>query len=535
MATQASKNMNKIISIAHNATTAKIIDKDVSKELKGEMLNLLSYQVDGAEHSLAYRSKKWDGRSSFFNYSKNTFPRGFVAYVAFALKKRGYQVHVFKQAFPDPLGAEFPIVDDFPEEERYAYQREVIEKLLAHGQIIAQLATGGGKSRTAKLCAARINRPTLFLTTRGVLMYQMAESFKSLNRKVAIFGDNSLKISREITCAMVQTIASWLRETTPEDELKKMLESKDSMAKSRHSLIAEAKEKAFNQNSRRQKMIEALSLFEFVILEEAHESGGNQYFEILKHCKNAHYRLALTATPFMRDSEEANMRLMASSGHIAIKVSEKELIDRKILAKPYFKYINIDKKPDKLHKTTSWQRAYELGIVENDYRNRQIIQEAKNAVRYGLSVMILVQRKVHGAALKEKLIKENIKTEFIYGEDKQQERKFALDALAKKKIDVLIGSTILDVGVDVPAVGMIILAGGGKAEVALRQRIGRGLREKKDGSPNVAFIVDFIDSENRYLKEHSLQRKSIVMETKGFAENVVKDFDFEGLGFIKKK
>ncbi|MBH8434009.1 hypothetical protein I8Q59_09430, partial [Acinetobacter baumannii] len=43
---------------------------------------------------------------------------------------------------------------------------------------------------------------------------------------------------------------------------------------------------------------------------------------------------------------------------------------------------------------------------------------------------------------------------------------------------------LLDGGVDVPAVGLIILAGGGKAEVALRQRIGRGLRAKKFG-PNV--------------------------------------------------
>ncbi|MFX5809068.1 helicase-related protein, partial [Acinetobacter baumannii] len=79
--------------------------------------------------------------------------------------------------------------------------------------------------------------------------------------------------------------------------------------------------------------------------------------------------------------------------------------------------------------------------------------------------------------------------------DDQGERKSALTELANKDIDVLIGTTILDVGVDVPAVGLIILAGGGKAEVALRQRIGRGLRAKKFG-PNVAFIVDFTDQHN---------------------------------------
>ena len=81
---------------------------------------------------------------------------------------------------------------------------------------------------------------------------------------------------------------------------------------------------------------------------------------------------------------------------------------------------------------------------------------------------------------------------------------------------------------DVPAVGMVILAGGGKAEVALRQRIGRGLRAKKTG-PNVAFIVDFSDTFNKKLKEHALERRRVVESTKGFGENILKegeDFDY---------
>lgn len=102
------------------------------------------------------------------------------------------------------------------------------------------------------------------------------------------------------------------------------------------------------------------------------------------------------------------------------------------------------------------------------------------------------------------------------------------------RLTYLIGTTILDVGVDVPAVGMIVLAGGGKAEVALRQRIGRGLRAKKSG-PNVALIVDFDDPHNNYIKSHAAQRLSIIKETEGFGENVVLgDFDFEALGLLNK-
>jgi superfamily II DNA or RNA helicase len=34
---------------------------------------------------------------------------------------------------------------------------------------------------------------------------------------------------------------------------------------------------------------------EFVILEEAHKASGEGFYEIMRHCVNAHYRLALMA------------------------------------------------------------------------------------------------------------------------------------------------------------------------------------------------------------------------------------------------
>ena len=497
------------IQIAHNATTAKLIDPP--KDARLEVQRILSYRVEGHEHMASFRSGSWDGRSTFYEWNSNTFPRGFVSMVYHALVKAGFKVQVIKKPYPEPLGPTNPKVDEYPEDPRYDYQPEVCEKLIKHGQIIAQVATGGGKSRIAKICTARINRPTLFLTTRGVLMYQMAESFVSLGKKVAILGDGNLEISREITCGMVQTIMAWLKEPDPRatpDKQKKQL-------------------------IRREKMIQALSAFEFVILEEAHEASGNSYYEILRHCKNAHYRLALTATPLMKDAEEANMRLVASTGPIAITVTAEMLIERGILAKPYFKFVKLKENPPKLFRSTPYLRAYELGIMQNAARNKHIVAEAMRAARYGLSIMVLVNRTEHGSILEEMMLKAGLRARYIKGENDQAERKSALQSLARGDSDVLIGTTILDVGVDVPAVGMVILAGGGKAEVALRQRIGRGLREKKGDLPNVAFIVDFTDDLNNHLKMHAMTRQAIISGTPGFREGIVPDFDFKGLGLKK--
>lgn len=84
---------------------------------------------------------------------------------------------------------------------------------------------------------------------------------------------------------------------------------------------------------------------------------------------------------------------------------------------------------------------------------------------------------------------------------------------------VLIGTTV--VGVDVPAVGLVQLAGGGKAEVALRQRIGRGARRKKTG-PNIFFVSDYTTGPNAHLQGHARERRAIIEGTDGFREGILK-------------
>lgn len=489
----------KPLTLAHNAVTAKLVD--APREVRLFVQQLLSYQVDGFEHMTSVSGSKWNGRASFFEFSPATFPAGFVSYVYVALRRAGHAVNLVRKPLPLPLGPVNPKVDDFPEDPRYDYQGQVVEKLLRHGQIIAQVATGGGKSRIAKLCHARIGRPTLFLTTRGILMHQMRDAFvRDMGARVGVYGDDQWSANpARMNVGMVQTFMARLKDGDP----------------------------------RRDETIALLAGFEFVILEEAHEASGNSYYEIMRHCRNAHYRLALTATPFMKESEEANMRLQASSGPIAIKVTERLLIDRGILATPYFKYIPVPP-PAGLYKSTPWQKAYELGVVKCPNRNGAIVREVATAVEHGLSAMVLVQQTEHGHILSSLLTAAGVRCNFIKGAHSQKEREAAILALKERRIDALIGSTILDVGVDVPAVGLVAIASGGKAEVALRQRIGRGLREKRDGGPNVAFIVDFTDSLNNHLRGHALQRRAIIEATDGFAQGVLvpgADFPYARLGF----
>jgi superfamily II DNA or RNA helicase len=568
------------IQLAHNAVTAKLYGADDGAKMIVQQA--LSYAVVGRD---------WTGRSSFFNYDKATFPAGFAMMILARLTQAGHKVQLVRAPFPAPLGPMRPEVDAFGYLDRYDYQPDVTTRLLKHGQIIAQVATGGGKSRIAKIAVATISRKMAFLTTRGILMYQMADNFKSLGHDVGVVGDGTWAPADLVNVGMVQTLGQGVELQTDGGELNRYLDNREAaverdveeltmelkeqkktpdqiklavvnlrklLAKKDRSdkdLIAYIQAKVIAHNKRRLQIIAWLHTLEFVILEEAHEASGNSYYEVLKHCKNAHYRLSLTATPFMKDDEEANMRLMACSGPVAIKVTEKLLIDRGILAKPYFKFVGLPALPApeyqpidakgipkltkegkplivKLYRSTPWQKAVEVGIVNYKLRNTRIIDEARRAVAYGMSVMILVRQKAHGKILKEMLLRDGMTADYIFGEDSQVKRRAALYNLKEGHINVLIGSTILDVGVDVPAIGMVILAGGGKAEVGTRQRIGRGLREKHTG-PNIAFIVDFNDTHNNHLKDHARERQRIIATTDGFKENIVADFNFESLGFKK--
>lgn len=494
------------IQIAANPVVARILDAD--NELRLKLVELLSYAIPGAEH---FGSSDWSGRSTLFSYEKSTFPAGLLSFVINYLKNQGWQVSLVRKPAPDPLGPDRPLVDDFGMTDEYSYQYETVDQLVRHRQIIAQCATGAGKSRIAVIAQARIQRPTLFITTRSVLMHQMKRTFAASlawraahgepqlgSIRVGVMGDGEFRPTKMVCVAMVQTIQARLHDKDPH--------------------VCE-------------RMKEILLTYNLVIAEEAHEASGHGYYEVLGLCREAHYRLALTGTPFMKEDEEANMKLMACSGPVAIRVTEKELIDKGILATPKFKYLTPPPAPEVLRRS-NWQRAYHYGIMHAEARNKMIAAEAKRAARLGLSVMILVQRKEHGKILQSMIQDATIKVDYIFGESDQEKRDASLRKLGAGEVHVLIGSTILDVGVDVPSVGMVILAGGGKAEVALRQRIGRGLRRKPKGQLNVVYVIDFNDTRNKHLMTHAAQRRAIVEATPGFAENILPpgvDFDFDHL------
>lgn len=491
--------MTSRVEIINNAIKAKLVNPTI--HVKRIITDLLSYYVEGFDKTDAYKAGRWDGRSTMFDWASDTFPVGFLSIVNAHLFKIGYQPVNISKPLPEPLGSVPSTLGGFSYSDRYDYQWEGVQALEKRGIMIARFATGAGKTFHAALATARINRPTLILTKRQPLMYQFWERLKDFGFEPGIVGDNRFLIKDKLTVAMAQTLS-------------KRLESDDEVGQAVRSYLKKV---------------------EFIIGEEVHEISDSSYYNIIKNCPNAYYRLGLTATPFMHTASEPNMRLLGAFGPVGMEVTEKTLIERGINAKPIFKFATYEQ-PKRLRFNSNYQKAIHEGVTHCEERNNVIVQYAKKAAELKLPTLILIQRQEHGRILKALCKDAGLKTEYIFGENDSEERRNALRKLGANKIDVLIGSKIVDVGVDVPSIGLVIMAGGGKAEIAYRQRIGRGLREKRKG-PNVCFILDFLDSYNRYLHDHYLERMRVIKGTPGFSTNLLdegKDFPWELFGEVAK-
>lgn len=288
------------------------------------------------------------------------------------------------------------------------------------------------------------------------------------------------------------------------------------------------------------RVAEFLRSIELLIVDEAHRSSGNGFFTIISNCPNAYFRASLTATPLMKGKREDDLRLIATSGRIICRITNGELIRRGILATPYFRFNEVPafgfnerevrreivKSGKKVQASAIFQAAYRMGIVENDVRNRMVVEDTQELVDEGRKTVVLFQQQEHGKRIYDMLLAAGMRCRLLYGEDDIDVREDVKRALREGEIDVMVASTILDEGIDEPCISGIVLAGGGKSKISLFQRVGRSVR-KKTGEEleklgNTARIIDYIDTGSQHLKKHSALRFKAVREEDGWIVEAIR-------------
>jgi superfamily II DNA or RNA helicase len=118
---------------------------------------------------------------------------------------------------------------------------------------------------------------------------------------------------------------------------------------------------------------------------------------------------------------------------------------------------------------------------------------------------------------------------FVFGNTANEVRQSAIKEFRKGVFKILIGSTIFDAGVNIPAISGVVLAGAGNSEITLIQRIGRGARNvdyeqaigylpdflQKTHGKKVTKIIDIFDTNVKFFRSQAWNRYLIARDEFG--------------------
>ncbi len=356
---------------------------------------------------------------------------------------------------------------------------------------IIRAATGSGKTLCTALIAAKLNKPTIIYVIGLDLLDQFHKLFSKLfDEKIGYIG-NGICDPQRITIASIWTIGRSLS-----------LDSKNIINDDIDIL-----EKDLDK-SNYQKIIDLLNNTKLHIFDESHVAATDTISTIYKNI-DPEYIYGFSGTPFRDDNSD--LLINGILGEQIIDVPASELIAKGLLAAPIIKFVAVPKLY--IENSNQYQSVYKEYVVENIVRNNLIVKSVQSLLSKNYTPLVLFKQIKHGDILLEKLTNANIKCEMLYGNDTIARRNEVKEMLVNKKIEVILASTIFDLGVDIPELNALVLCGGGKSSIRALQRIGRVLRMFP--GKKFAAIIDFYD-QVRFLKKHSIIRYNIYSSEPGF-------------------
>ena len=436
--------MLKII-VNNNASILKTDNKKLLTTLKQKY----SAKVPGYNYSAAYRSRGWNGEKYFFSDKTGKFGTGLLSHIEEDLTYLGLDYKI-----EDLRTGDHSDDIELPGVTFRDYQESMIRSALEAKGCIVKAPTGAGKTLIlGGILKALEGKTGLIFFTKKQLLKQTYDDLRKWGIDVGLaFGDGV--ILKPMTLCTVQSI---------------------------------------------DKVIDShLKTSDFIIFDEVHEfAKGKVATKVIKSFPNAAYRIGMTAT-VPRDAM-SRLNLISGLGKVIEEVDAKELINAGFLTKPLIQIIPIEDTGTVEDTELSYREVYEKFVTENDIRNDIIVDLVEKIQQKQSRTLIIVKDLKHAEILHTR-IPNSFKLE---GKDDLATRKKTIEAFKDDKISVLIGTTIMQTGIDIPEISHLINARGLKSEIATLQAMGRALRIHK--SKNQVFIYDFFDRAP-YLEKHAKER-----------------------------
>ena len=423
-------------------------------KLLAALEELYSFKVPGAEYSPQYKNHMWDGKKKFFS-KKGQFKTGLLDRVLGDLKK----------VEASPTIIDNRVIDTevnphhFKNITYYDYQEKTIHEALERKRLVVKAPTAAGKTLImAGLVKALAGRKMVILFNAKQLLKQTYDFLKSLDISDLGLCYSEGFIQGDIMLCTVQSI---------------------------------------------EKILDTHLDSGVLMVDECHEfCNGKTTVAAIQSFPQANYRFGFTATP---PSQKISLyNLEGGFGSIYAVATTAELVTQGKLTKPIIQIIERSACEDSKVNNLSYLEIYDSFIVNNEERNntiKEIVNDIKSKNK-AARILVLTKSLDHGRTLENLL---GGHCEFLQGCDSVGERYEAISRFRGcGESSILIGTKILQTGVNIEEITHFINARGMKSEIATLQALGRALRKHKE--KDTVYVYDFLDKE-KYLLEHSRERK----------------------------
>ena len=363
-------------------------------------------------------------------------------------RKKPEQIHTFRwNNKPHPL--------------RY-YQQEALEAGLDKCRGVFEMSVGSGKSELAIYLIKELGMNTLFIVPSSALQTQIYDRFelcfgKKMVQKITTKDVKSKKSLKPIRVVTIQTLSSLQKQGL----LNNLLPDVDVM-----------------------------------FMDECHHAGASSFTNLLNHLSNVYYRFGLSGTYMRNDSK--TMDLFGVAGEKIYEFSAARATQEGFLTPVEFNIVKLKGKA---------LPGYHDEYTEN-YSSLEFLTSVKdtiNSITNDKQILVLVDRKEScGNLLHEFLKIHGLQANYVNGDDNKDTIREAIEKFNDKEDRILIASQILGEGADVRSTDHLILARGGKSEIALTQAIGRAVRLYKDKT--ISYVWDHNFEYSNFLRKHLAQR-----------------------------
>jgi superfamily II DNA or RNA helicase len=270
---------------------------------------------------------------------------------------------------------------------------------------------------------------------------------------------------------------------------------------------------------------------EMIVIDEWHHGAAKTYNQdIFSKCEHIFHRYGMTGT-FFRSGEDA-MAMHALLAKTIYKVESQFLLDRGYLVPTKVVFLPMPRNPMLRGVAKSFVTGHgKYGIHEHQARNQLVAWAAVTLSRLGRKTLVLVGTKKQGYILKNHMMpffdgkgagQRFDPVEFVSTDKVRPVQGEILESyLNDQEVKILLGTSLLGEGVDLPNTDALVYARGEKAEVSLKQNAYR-VCTAVPGKTN-AVIVDFADRHHGKLLKHSHGRLNVYYNEATFDVEVLED------------